>query len=149
MPPSANPPGTVGLPPVPGQPQSPTLEGGDIGNGDLLALAEWAAWRWAGQRAHFRNYAPSFLADQRQVAYGAIRYTNEVHRLYGVLDRRLAEAEYMAGEYGIADGQGYEIEELLAGTKHVWRGSPHRWRLDPNENPAAIFRLTLGTTSDR
>jgi len=53
------------------------------------------------------------------------------------------------GEYGIADGQGYEIEELLAGTKHVWRGSPHRWRLDPNENPAAIFRLTLGTTSDR
>jgi len=42
VPPSANPPGTVGLPPVPGQPQSPTLEGGDIGNGDLLALAEWA-----------------------------------------------------------------------------------------------------------
>jgi glutathione S-transferase/GST-like protein len=74
-----------------------------------VKVDEWVFWQMAnlgpmaGQRNHFRNYAPSFLADQRQVAYGAIRYTNEVHRLYGVLDRRLAEAEYMAGEYGIAD----------------------------------------------
>jgi glutathione S-transferase/GST-like protein len=70
---------------------------------------EWVFWQAsnlgpnAGQRNHFRNYAPSFLLDQRQVAYGAARYTNEIDRLYGVLDRRLAEAEYMAGDYGIAD----------------------------------------------
>lgn len=40
-PPPATPPGTVGLPPFPGQPQSPTGES-SIGSGDLLGLAEWA-----------------------------------------------------------------------------------------------------------
>ena len=40
-PPPATPPGTVGLPPIPGQPQSPTGES-SIGSGDLLGLAEWA-----------------------------------------------------------------------------------------------------------
>jgi starch synthase (maltosyl-transferring) len=53
---------------------------------------------------------------------------------------------FPTGEYGIEDGEGYEIEELLGQTKHVWRGSPHRWRLDPQINPAAIFRLTRNTT---
>jgi GST-like protein len=35
------------------------------------------------------------------------RYRNEVNRLYGVLDRRLADNEYMAGEYSIADMASY------------------------------------------
>jgi glutathione S-transferase len=74
-----------------------------------VKVDEWVFWQMgnlgpmAGQRNHFRNYAPSFILDQRQVAYGAARYTNEVHRLYGVLDRCLGAAEYMAGEYSIAD----------------------------------------------
>jgi glutathione S-transferase len=37
------------------------------------------------------------------LAYGVARYTNEVARLYGVLDRRLAGREFVAGEYTIAD----------------------------------------------
>jgi GSH-dependent disulfide-bond oxidoreductase len=37
------------------------------------------------------------------VAYGAIRYTNEVHRLYGVLDGQLKGQGYIAGDYSIAD----------------------------------------------
>jgi starch synthase (maltosyl-transferring) len=45
------------------------------------------------------------------------------------------------GEMGIADDRPYDVEELLGSTKHVWRGSPQRWRLDPQTNPAAIFRL--------
>ena len=48
----------------------------------------------AGQRNHFRNYAPGIIPDQRQVAYGAIRYTNEVERLYGVLDKQLEGQDY-------------------------------------------------------
>jgi hypothetical protein len=36
----------------------------------------------AGQTHHFRQYAPAIIADQRQIAYGAIRYTNETHRLW-------------------------------------------------------------------
>jgi starch synthase (maltosyl-transferring) len=51
------------------------------------------------------------------------------------------------GELGIADDQAYDIEELLGATKHVWRGSPHRWRLDPSINPSAIFRLTPRITT--
>jgi glutathione S-transferase len=57
----------------------------------------------AGQSHHFRQYAPSFILDQRQVAYGAVRYTNEVHRLYGVLDRQLKDRDFICGEYSIAD----------------------------------------------
>jgi glutathione S-transferase/GST-like protein len=74
-----------------------------------VKVDEWVFWQMAnfgpnaGQRAHFRNYAPSFIFDQRQVAYGAIRYTNEVHRLYGVLNKQLEGKDYIAGEYTIAD----------------------------------------------
>jgi glutathione S-transferase/GST-like protein len=70
---------------------------------------EWVHWQMAnlgpnaGQRNHFRNYAPSFILDQRQVAYGAIRYTNEVNRLYGVLNTQLAGKDFICGDYSIAD----------------------------------------------
>ena len=50
-----------------------------------------------GQAHHFRAYAPE------KIPYAIERYTNEAKRLYGVLDRRLGEAAYLAGEYGIAD----------------------------------------------
>jgi GSH-dependent disulfide-bond oxidoreductase len=69
----------------------------------------WVFWQAAnfgpnaGQRNHFRNYAPSLLPDQRQAAYGAIRFTNEVHRLYGVLERQLAGRDFIVGDYTIAD----------------------------------------------
>ena len=50
-----------------------------------------------GQAHHFRRFAPE------QIPYAVARYTNEVSRLYGVLDRRLGEAEFLAGDYSIAD----------------------------------------------
>jgi GST-like protein len=50
-----------------------------------------------GQAHHFRQYAPEKLD------YAINRYTNEAKRLYGVIDRRLSEAEYLAGDYSIAD----------------------------------------------
>jgi GST-like protein len=70
--------------------------------GKYLAL-EWLMWQVAGfgpmlgQAHHFRIYAPE------RVQYAYDRYTNEAKRLYGVLDQRLAEAEYVAGKYSIAD----------------------------------------------
>ena len=51
----------------------------------------------AGQAHHFRHYAPE------QVPYGIERYTNECNRLYGVLNHRLADREFIAGDYSIAD----------------------------------------------
>ncbi len=50
-----------------------------------------------GQAHHFRQYAP------RKIKYAVDRYTNETRRLYNVVDRRLGEVEYVAGEYSIAD----------------------------------------------
>jgi GSH-dependent disulfide-bond oxidoreductase len=50
-----------------------------------------------GQAHHFRRYAPE------QIPYAIERYTREAARLYGVIDRHLAEVEYLAGEYSIAD----------------------------------------------
>jgi GST-like protein len=50
-----------------------------------------------GQAHHFRQYAPE------KIVYAIDRYTNEAKRLYGVLDRRLGQAPFLAGDYSIAD----------------------------------------------
>ena len=50
-----------------------------------------------GQTHHFLRFAPE------PVPYAIKRYSSETARLYGVLDKRLGEAEYLAGEYSIAD----------------------------------------------
>ena len=74
-----------------------------------VRVDEWVFWQMgglgpmAGQSNHFRNYAPSFLPDQRHSAWGANRYTNEVNRLYGVLDTQLRGRDFIAGDYSIAD----------------------------------------------
>jgi glutathione S-transferase/GST-like protein len=94
-----------------------------------VEVEQWLFWQtaglgpMAGQAHHFRGYASAMVADQRQVAYGANRYTNEVHRLYGVLNKRLADREFVAGAYSIADmaawpwitpwrAQGIQIEDF-------------------------------------
>jgi GST-like protein len=64
---------------------------------------EWLMWQMgglgpmSGQANHFRNYAPE------KIAYGIDRYTDEVNRLYGVLDKRLAGREFICGAFSIAD----------------------------------------------
>ncbi|MND97378.1 Disulfide-bond oxidoreductase YfcG [compost metagenome] len=74
-----------------------------------VEVDQWLFWQvgglgpMAGQTHHFRQYAPAMIKDQRQIAYGVQRYTNETHRLYGVLNRRLADRDYVAGKYSIAD----------------------------------------------
>lgn len=68
-----------------------------------VAVEEWLFWQMgglgpmAGQAHHFRNYAPE------KIEYGINRYTNEVNRLYGVMNKRLADYKYFAGDYSIAD----------------------------------------------
>jgi len=68
-----------------------------------VAVDEWLFWQMgglgpmAGQAVHFRRYAP------QTIAYAVARYTDEVNRLYGVMNRRLAAREFLAGRYSIAD----------------------------------------------
>jgi GST-like protein len=67
------------------------------------AVLEWLMFQMGGigpmfgQANHFRAYAPE------KIPYAIDRYTNEAKRLYGVLDRRLADHDYVAGDYSIAD----------------------------------------------
>ncbi|MCW5746441.1 MAG: glutathione S-transferase N-terminal domain-containing protein [Alphaproteobacteria bacterium] len=71
-------------------------------------VLQWLNWQMgglgpmAGQATHFNVYAPQFTPAEH-VAYGQTRYTNEVNRLFGVLDRRLADRAFVAGDYSIAD----------------------------------------------
>jgi GST-like protein len=68
-----------------------------------VAVDEWLFWQMgglgpmAGQAVHFRRYAPE------QIPYAVARYTDEVNRLYGVMNTRLAKREFLAGRYSIAD----------------------------------------------
>ncbi|APT34031.1 disulfide-bond oxidoreductase YfcG [Methylobacterium phyllosphaerae] len=75
--------------------------------GDLRGRAEvlqWLFWQMGGlgpmlgQNHHFSQYAPE------KIDYAIKRYVNETNRLYGVLDRRLADRAFVAGpDYSIAD----------------------------------------------
>jgi GST-like protein len=71
-------------------------------------VLQWLYWQMgglgpmAGQAGHFNIYAPQF-APAEQLAYGQKRYSNEVNRLYGVLDKRLVDRPFVAGDYLIAD----------------------------------------------
>ena len=66
-------------------------------------VIEWLMWQmggigpFLGQVHHFVKYNPG------KAPYAEERYLKEAHRLYGVLDRRLADREFVAGEYSIAD----------------------------------------------
>jgi GST-like protein len=68
-----------------------------------IEVEQWLFWQMgglgpmAGQANHFRNYAPE------PIDYAINRYTDEVNRLYGVMNKRLADREFLAGKYSIAD----------------------------------------------
>jgi GSH-dependent disulfide-bond oxidoreductase len=68
-----------------------------------VVVEEWLFWQigglgpMAGQANHFFNYAPEDLP------YAKKRYRDEVHRLFGVMNRRLATRKFLAGAYSIAD----------------------------------------------
>jgi len=71
---------------------------------------QWLMWQMGGfgpmlgQAHHFNRYAPEHPKGPVVLPYAQARYTNESARLYGVLDRQLADREYVAaGEYTIAD----------------------------------------------
>ncbi|OYW73544.1 MAG: glutathione S-transferase, partial [Asticcacaulis sp. 32-58-5] len=93
-------------------------------------VLEWLNWQIGGlgpmfgQFGHFTVYAPE------KIPYAIERYTGEVRRLLGVLDKRLSEAAYVGGDdYSIADmaifpwlaglKAGYKADHLLDGFNHV------------------------------
>jgi GST-like protein len=111
-----------------------------------VAVEEWLFWQvgglgpMAGQAHHFRQYAPE------KVQYAIDRYTNECNRLYGVLNKRLADCEYLAGDYSIADmaswpwtrswqNQGQDLDEFP---------NMKRWFQAMEARPAVVRAIAVG-----
>ncbi|MGB0958814.1 MAG: glutathione S-transferase N-terminal domain-containing protein [Halocynthiibacter sp.] len=102
---------------------------------EKIAVSEWLMWQMggvgpmAGQAHHFLKYAPS-MEPPNDIPYAKDRYRAEVARLYGVLDRRLAEAEFVAGDfYSIADMAIWPWASLWEGQEQSLDDKPHlaRW----------------------
>ena len=89
-----------------------------------VAVDEWLMWQMGGfgpmlgQNHHFNVYAPE------DIAYAKKRYTDETHRLYGVLNQRLADRSFICEDYSIAD-------MACVG----WARSWERQQMDLNEFP--------------
>jgi GSH-dependent disulfide-bond oxidoreductase len=113
---------------------------------DRWTVMQWVMFQMGhigpmlGQAHHFLGYAPE------KIQYAMDRYRNEANRLYGVLDRRLKEKEWIAGdEYSIADiaimpwlrsyeRQGVDMDDF----PHV-----RRWFDRVNERPAVQRGLAV------
>ncbi|MBD1836767.1 glutathione S-transferase N-terminal domain-containing protein [Coleofasciculus sp. FACHB-64] len=74
---------------------------------DRAEVLQWLFWQMgglgpmAGQNHHFTQYAPE------KIPYAINRYVNETGRLYAVLNKRLSDREFIAGDYSIADIAAY------------------------------------------
>ncbi len=102
---------------------------------EKVAVTEWLMWQMgglgpmAGQAHHFLKYAPA-MDPPNDLPYAKDRYRNETARLYGVLDRRLAEQEFVAGDfYSIADMSIWGWASLWEGQQQTLDDKPHmkRW----------------------
>jgi GSH-dependent disulfide-bond oxidoreductase len=115
-------------------------------------VMQWLFWQMgglgpmAGQNHHFAHYAPEKLP------YAIDRYVNETNRLYGVLDQRLADRPFVAGEaYSIADmasypwivsweRQGQNLDDFL---------NLKRWFQAIQDRPATIRAYEIGERYQR
>lgn len=111
-------------------------------------VIQWLFWQvsglgpMAGQNHHFAHYAPE------RIPYAMERYLKETNRLYGVLDRRLSDREFMAGAYSIADMATYpwivphEAQgQNLADFPHV-----RRWFEAIRRRPATVRAYALAAS---
>ena len=92
-----------------------------------------------GQAHHFRLYAPE------KINYAFNRYTNEATRLYRVVDTRLAEVEYLAGDYSIADMATYPWLRYHENQGQKLEDYPHlkRWYDTLSARPAVQRGLAI------
>lgn len=101
---------------------------------------QWLFWQMgglgpmAGQNHHFNQYAPE------KIPYAINRYVNETARLYAVLNKRLSDREFVAGEYSIADMAMYPwiVPYEMQGQKLEDFPNLQRWFTAIQARPATI-----------
>ena len=105
-----------------------------------VRVLEWLNWQMgglgpmAGQNHHFSQYAPE------KIPYAIDRYVKETNRLYGVLDRQLAQHAFVAGDYSIADMACYPWIVPYERQGQKLEDFPHvkRWFASMQSRPAVI-----------
>ncbi|MGC1306489.1 MAG: glutathione binding-like protein [Phormidesmis sp.] len=111
---------------------------------------QWLMWQMgglgpmAGQANHFVTYAPE------DVPYGKKRYVNETERLMGVLDKRLADRDFVASSYSIADMAIYPWAKGVDSVGIDWQSKfPHvaDWAARIAERPAVKRAYEIGEST--
>jgi len=108
-------------------------------------ILQWLFWQMgglgpmAGQNHHFATYAPE------KIHYAINRYVGETGRLYGVLNKRLADREFIAGDYSIADMACYPWIVPHERQLQDLNDFPHlkRWYEAISERPATLRAYEL------
>lgn len=106
----------------------------------------WVFWQAAnqgpmvGQATHFIRYAPQQGIDDE---YAKGRYSAEVNRLYKLMDDQLSEAEYLSGEFSIADIACFPWTRVAAGHDLDVANFPHvqAWMNRISARPSAKVRI--------
>jgi GST-like protein len=119
---------------------------------DRISVDQWLMWQMgglgpmAGQAHHFLKYAPAMEPPQ-DIPYAKDRYRSETARLYGVLDRQLAQNEYVAGDfYSIADMAIWSWACLWEGQQQTLDDKPHmkRWLDTVGARDSVVAGKALG-----
>ena len=116
-----------------------------------VEVLQWLFWQMgglgpmAGQNHHFSQYAPE------NIPYAINRYVNETNRLYGVLNKRLANREFMGGDYSIADIASYPWVVPYERQGQKLEDFPHlaRWFDTIKARPATIAAYALADSFKR
>ena len=113
---------------------------------ERFEVLQWVYWQMAGlgpmagQNHHFSAYAPE------KIPYAIRRYVNETARLYGVLNKRLADRDYIAGSFSIADIASYPWIVPHERQGQDLDNFPHlkRWSKVIANRPAVVRAYSLG-----
>jgi GST-like protein len=119
---------------------------------ERIAVDQWLMWQMggigpmAGQAHHFLKYAPT-LDPPQALPYAQNRYRTEVGRLYRILNERLSEAPYVAGDfYSIADMAIWPWARGWEGQEQTMDDKPHmkRWLDEIAARPATERAVAVG-----
>ncbi len=111
-----------------------------------VEVLQWLFWQMgglgpmAGQNHHFSVYAPE------KIPYAIDRYVKETNRLYGVLNKRLADRPFVAGDYSIADMAAYPWIVPYERQGQKLEDFPHlkRWFEEIGARPATVRAYERG-----